>query len=110
MLLLVALARGAAPAQSATAVPRPSSGQHQGVSRPPTAAESAAIEQRLLEGVRRNPQAFDAERQLASFYLQQGKVRAALPHLERAHAIEPADEANSYDLALALLETGKLDE
>jgi tetratricopeptide (TPR) repeat protein len=92
MLLLVALARGAAASQA------------------PTAAESAAIEQRLLEGVRRNPQAFDAERQLASFYLQQGKVRAALPHLERAHAIEPADVPNSYDLARALLETGKLDE
>lgn len=110
MLLLVALARGGAAAQSIAPAPRPSSGQAPGASGKPTPAESAAIEQRLLEGVRRNPQAFDAERELASFYLQQGKVRAALPHLERANAIEPADYANGYDLALALLETGKLDE
>jgi tetratricopeptide (TPR) repeat protein len=60
--------------------------------------------------VRRNPDSFDAHYQLASFYLQQGKLRAALPHLERARAIDPADYANGHDLALALLETGKLDE
>ena len=45
---------------------------------------------------------------LAGFYLQQGKLEAAIPHLERAQAIDPAHYANGYDLALALLETGKL--
>jgi tetratricopeptide (TPR) repeat protein len=109
-ILLVALVRAGAAAQSGAPAPRPGSGQAAGASGKPTPAEAAAIEQRLLEGVRRNPHAFDAERQLASFYLQQGKLRAALPHLERAHAIEPADYANGYDLALALLETEKLDE
>jgi tetratricopeptide (TPR) repeat protein len=63
-----------------------------------------------LEAVRRNPDSFDAQYQLASFYLQQGKLKAALPHLERAHAINPADYSSGHDLALALLETGKLDE
>jgi tetratricopeptide (TPR) repeat protein len=70
----------------------------------------AAIERRLTEDVERNPDTFDARRKLASFYLQQGKLQAALPHLQRARAIDPADYANGYDLALALLETGKLDE
>ncbi len=111
MPLLVAFARGGAAAQSAAPATPPRAGQAAAVaSRKPTPTESAAIEQRLLEAIRRNPQAFDAERELASFYLQQGKVRAALPHLERAHALDPADEANGYDLALALLEAGKLDE
>jgi tetratricopeptide (TPR) repeat protein len=109
-ILLVALARAGAAAQSGAPAPRPVSGQAAGASGKPAPAESAAIEHRLLEDVRRSPHAFDAERQLASFYLQQGKLRAALPHLERAHTIEPADYANGYDLALALLETGKLQE
>lgn len=42
--------------------------------------------------------------------MQQGKLQAALPHLERACAIDPTHYASGYDLALALLETGKLDE
>ena len=72
--------------------------------------ESAAVERRLSEAVRRDPDSFEAHYQLASFYLQQGKLQAALPHLERARAIKPADYASGHDLALALLEMGKLDE
>jgi tetratricopeptide (TPR) repeat protein len=101
-LLLVLAARG-----EAVARPQTSAG---GRSPQPASAESAAIEQRLLETAARNPDSFDARYQLASFYLQQGNVQAALPHLERARAIDPAHYANSHDLALALLETGKLDE
>jgi tetratricopeptide (TPR) repeat protein len=102
-LVLVALARGGTVAAQSAA---PATG----ASRKPTPAESTAIEQRLLDAVRRNPDAFDAHRQLASFYVQQGKLRAAIPHLERACAIDPTDYPNGYDLALALLETGKLVE
>jgi tetratricopeptide (TPR) repeat protein len=58
--------------------------------------------------VRRNPDSFEAHRALAGFYLHQGKLDAAIPHLERARAIDPANYANGYDLAVALLETGKL--
>lgn len=74
------------------------------------AAESAAIERRLADAVRRNPDSFDAQYQLASFYLQHGKLKAALPFLERACAIDPAHYESGHDLALAMLETGKLDE
>ena len=109
-LVLVAVARAGVTAQpqkpappkpprpSAVQAPRPSSGQ------------AAAVERRLLEASRRDPDSFDAEYQLASFYLQQGKLQAALPHLERAHAIDPTHDACGHDLALALLELGKLDE
>jgi tetratricopeptide (TPR) repeat protein len=53
---------------------------------------------------------FDAHYQLASFFLQQGKLQAALPHLERARAIDPVHYANGHDLALTLLELGRLDD
>ncbi len=103
-LVVVAVARAGAAAQlpplSADAVSH---------ARPAKSAESAAIERRLSEAVRLNPDSVDAQYQLASFYLQQGKLQAALPHLERARAIDPTHYASGYDLALALLETGKLD-
>ena len=78
-------------------------------SRKPAPAELAAVENRLSDAVARNPDSFDAHHQLASFYLQQKKLEAALPSLERAYAIDPTHYENGYDLALALLETGKLD-
>jgi tetratricopeptide (TPR) repeat protein len=72
--------------------------------------EAAAIERRLADAARRNPDSFDAQYQLASFYLQQGKLQIALPYLQRARAIDPSRYECGHDLALALLETGKLDE
>ena len=69
---------------------------------------SADLERRLLETVRQQPDSFEAHRALASFYLRNGKVDAALPHLQRAQAIDPSQYANGYDLALVLLQTGKL--
>jgi tetratricopeptide (TPR) repeat protein len=78
-------------------------------SKPPPAAP-AGVEQRLLEATRRTPDDFAAHKALASFYLERGKLAAALPHLERAQAIDPRHYANGYDLALALLELGRLHE
>lgn len=72
-----------------------------------TAAPSD-VERRLLETVRQQPDSFEAHRALASFYLRKGKIAAALPHLQRAQAIDPSQYANGYDLALVLLQTGKL--
>jgi len=75
----------------------------------PTPAETAAVERRLTDAVRQNPGSFEAHHALAGFYLQQGRLDAAIPHLEQAQTIDPSHYANGYDLALALLETGKLD-
>ena len=99
--MLVAVARAGVLAQPPTS---PSS------SRKPTAAESAAAERRLTDAVRRDPDSFEAHYQLASFYLQQGKLDSALPHRERACMIDPSNYSSGYDLALARLEKGKLDE
>ncbi len=69
----------------------------------------AAVERRLLDAVRRTPDAFAARHALGEFYLHAGRIAAAIPHLERARALDPAHPANGYDLAVAYLETGTLD-
>jgi len=77
---------------------------------PPGATPPAALEQQLVEAARHTPDSFDAQYQLASYYLQQGKLQAALPHLRRARAIDPTNYPSGHDLALALLELKQLDE
>jgi tetratricopeptide (TPR) repeat protein len=83
---------------------------------PPTAttrkpaATAADVERRLSEAARKNPDSFDAHYALASFYLQQGRLETAIPHLERARAIDPSNYSAGYDLALARLETGAMDK
>ena len=51
-------------------------------------------------------ESFTAQHALAVSYLQKGNVEAALPHLRRAHAIDPAHYDNTYNFAVALLQTG----
>lgn len=101
-LVLVVLTRAGGAAQSSP--PRKAEG------RTPRTAEAAATERTLSEAVGRHPDSFEAQYQLASFLVQQRKLRAALPHLERAHAIDPAHYACGHDLALAFLELGKFAE
>jgi tetratricopeptide (TPR) repeat protein len=95
-LVLTALAR----AETAAAQPAPS----------PDLAQIAGDERRLADAVRADPESFEAHHTLAVFYLQQGDVKAAIPYLRRAHAIDPAHYDNGYNFALALLQTGGIDE
>jgi tetratricopeptide (TPR) repeat protein len=74
-----------------------------------TTTSPAAIERQLTETVRRDPDSFQAHHALGEFYIHQGKLEAAIPHLERARALDPVHYANGYDLALAYLETNQLD-
>jgi tetratricopeptide (TPR) repeat protein len=97
LLLTLVHAIGPASAQSATAPPAKLS-----------ARDAALVEQRLADAARRNPQSFDAQYALASFYLRQGRLDRAIPHLERAQSIDPGHYASGYDLALALIETGRV--
>ncbi len=53
---------------------------------------------------------FSAQYALAVSYLQQGDLKAAIPHLRRAYAIDPAHYDNGYNFALALLQIGGIDE
>ncbi len=68
-----------------------------------------AVERRLLDAVRRTPDDFAARHALGELYLQAGRLKAAILHLERARALDPAHYTNGYDLALAYLETGALE-
>src|SRR5206468_249300 len=102
----IALMLAASTQTSLAALPQAAGSSAQPVKKAP---DSAVVERRLLEAVRAQPDAFEPRRALATLYLGQGKLDAAIPHLQRAKAINPADYANSYDLALALLETGKVE-
>ena len=102
-LVLAAPARGGPAAQRPAATPET---HFKSTSR----RDVTALERRLSDAVRREPDSVDARRALAGFYLQQGRLAEAIPHLQRAQAIDPADYASGYDLALALVETGNLDE
>jgi tetratricopeptide (TPR) repeat protein len=82
------------------------------------AAQSAAssaprnreVERRLTEAVRADPASFEAQHALAAFYLREGNVGAAIPYLRRAYALDSTHYVNAYNLALALLQTGRPDE
>lgn len=76
----------------------------------PNPSQIAAVKRRLTDAVRTDPASFNAHHALAVFYLQQGDVRAAIPHLRRAHAIDPAHYDNGYNFAVALLQIGGVDE
>jgi tetratricopeptide (TPR) repeat protein len=98
-LALVTLARGGVAAQSDPQAAKP---------RKNTDPQSAVVERRLTEAVRRDPGSFDARRALAAFYLSTGRIDAAIPHIERARTLDPTNDANNYDLARALIEVGRL--
>ena len=91
-----------AAAQSSARTPRPPQSA--------SAPDPAAVERQLLEAVQRAPDSFVARHRLAGFYLQQGKVPAAIPHLQRAQQIDPSQYAVGYDLAVALIEINRLDD
>jgi Flp pilus assembly protein TadD len=56
------------------------------------------------------PEQFPAVRAQASALLRQGRIAEAVPNLERAFRINPQDYSNGYDLALAYLKTGRVDD
>lgn len=97
--LMLAAASASASAQSTAKAPGGSA-----------AVDRAALERNLIAGVQRNPDSFQAQHMLAVFYLRDGKVRAALPYLKRAAALDPASYEVGYDLGQALLESGRLAE
>jgi tetratricopeptide (TPR) repeat protein len=105
-LALTVRADGAA-SQPSPAPPKPSAPPATASKKP---TEAATVERRLVGAAQRNPDSFDAHYQLASFYVQKGRLDAALPHLKRACTIDPTHYDSGHDLALALLETGNLNE
>jgi tetratricopeptide (TPR) repeat protein len=71
-----------------------------------TLAGAAGREDTLLEQVRLHPKSFRPNHALGEFYIQQHRLSAAIPYLEKARKIDFSNYENSYDLALAYLQTG----
>ncbi len=61
----------------------------------------------LREQIRARPNDFQANHNLGEFYIERHKLGQAIPFLEKAYQLNPADYANGYDLALAYLQSGK---
>ncbi|MFN0122047.1 MAG: tetratricopeptide repeat protein, partial [Blastocatellia bacterium] len=72
----------------------------------PASATPAQIENTLKTAQAQAPDDFTTNQRLGAFYLQQGKLTAAIPYLERARRIDPSHYNNGFDLALALAQTG----
>ena len=69
-----------------------------GSSGPVAADESEAT---LRAALAKAPGSFEANRRLGEFCLHAGSYREAIPPLEAAYRIDPANHPNEYDLALA---------
>jgi tetratricopeptide (TPR) repeat protein len=64
-------------------------------------AASAVFEKSLRERAGRDPQSFEANRQLGKCLLAEAKATEAIPYLDRAAQLKPSDFDNAYDLAFA---------
>jgi tetratricopeptide (TPR) repeat protein len=70
------------------------------------AATSAATESSLRDAVAREPENFEANRRLGKLLVDNGKSMEGVPYLERAARLNPGDDDNSYELALAYADAG----
>jgi tetratricopeptide (TPR) repeat protein len=70
--------------------------------------EEAEIQ--FKKAVELNSRDYDANHNLGEFYIQSGNIASAIPYLKRAQEADPAAYNNGYDLALALDESGRLEE
>ncbi len=71
-------------------------------------AKTQTSESALRTAVRRNSLDFEANHKLGEFYLRAEKCRAAIPLLETADRVSPADHQNGLDLAFAYAACGEL--
>jgi tetratricopeptide (TPR) repeat protein len=72
-------------------------------------SENPEAEKFLREAVDRDPKRFDANYQLGTLLVAEGKAREALPFLERALSVNPGDCDSAYELALARADSGDYD-
>ncbi len=72
------------------------------------ANENDASERRLRAALAGAPGSFAANHRLGEFYLQTGRYHESLPLLQAAYQIDPANDGNERDLALAYEQTGDL--
>jgi tetratricopeptide (TPR) repeat protein len=63
-------------------------------------------ESSLRAALKKTPDSFEANHQLGEYYLAAKTPRDAIPLLESAYRIDPVNQGNAYDLALAYEATG----
>jgi len=90
---------------SETALLKPDSAAHDAASVSGGPLDREA-ERKLRAALVLAPGSFDANRRLGEFYLHAGRYQEAIPLLESANRIDSANDANRYDLALALEQGG----
>ncbi len=73
---------------------------------PTDSAKSSATEEALRAALAKSPGKFETNRDLGDFYLHAGKYQESVPLLQSAYQIDAKNEANEYDLALALKGNG----
>ncbi len=73
-------------------------------------SDNVMKERSLRDAVDRQPENFDANHQLGTLLVTEGKSRDGLPYLERAFRLNPGDYDNSYEIALAFAETGDYEQ
>jgi tetratricopeptide (TPR) repeat protein len=72
--------------------------------------ETDGSESKLRTAVAHEPASYEANHQLGDFYLHAGRSKEAIPVLQAAYRLNPADHANEYDLALANENAGDFSE
>lgn len=71
-----------------------------------SSSTDARTETRLRAALAASPGSFAANHSLGDFYLSAGRYRDSLPLLESAWRINPKDDDNTYELALACFDVG----
>ena len=69
--------------------------------------KSEPAEAQFRKALQLEPRDYDANHNLGELYIQSKRIAEAVPLLEKAQEIHPSYD-NGYDLALAYLQTGKL--
>lgn len=82
-------------------------GHDHAIANPP---DTAAAEKALRDQLARASESFDANHQLGTTLVAEGRAREALPYLEHAARLRSSDDANAYELALARADAGQLDQ
>jgi tetratricopeptide (TPR) repeat protein len=73
-------------------------------------SESAESESKLRASVAGDPGSYEANHQLGNFYLHAARYREAIPLLQSAYNLQPANHENEYDLALTYQGAGDLSQ
>ena len=73
----------------------------------PSETDAKAKEQQLREALKRSPRDLAANQQLGHFYLSEERYAEAAAPLKTAYELDPANERNEYELALALARSGE---